>query len=192
MMKRLVLALVLASLAVPVVGAQTSTWTIDPAHSEIDFAVRHMGVSNIHGRFGGIKGNIVVNDSDAAKSTVSVTIDTTTVDTGVSPRDTDLKSSGWFDVTQFPTASFASTGVTVTGSHMKVDGNLTLHGITRPAELDVEGPSPTVPGMDHKPHSGYSATLTIKRKDFGVGPNVPTTVVGDDIKLSIDLEVVKQ
>jgi len=131
-MKSLVLALGLVSLAVPVAGAQTSTWAIDPAHSEIDFAVRHMGVSNIHGRFGGIKGNIVVNDSDASKSTVSVTMDTTTVDTGVSPRDSDLKSSGWFDVTQFPTASFASTAVTVTGSHMKVDGNLTLHGITRP------------------------------------------------------------
>jgi polyisoprenoid-binding protein YceI len=192
MMKRLVLALGLVSLAVPLARAQTSTWAIDPAHSEIDFGVRHMGVSNIHGRFGGIKGNIVVNDSDATKSTVTVTIDTTTVDTGVSPRDTDLKSSGWFDVAQFPTASFASTTVTVTGTHMKVDGNLTLHGITRPVELDVDGPSPTVPGMDHKPHSGYSATTTIKRKDFGVGPNFPNAAVSDDIKLSIDLEVVKQ
>jgi polyisoprenoid-binding protein YceI len=190
-MKCLFLALGLVSLAVPFAGAQ-STWAIDPAHSEIDFAVRHMGVSNIHGRFGGIKGNIAVNDSDAAKSTVSVTIDTTTIDTGVSPRDTDLKSAGWFDVTQFPTAGFVSTTVTVTGSHMKVDGNLTLHGITRPVELDVDGPSPTVPGMDHKPHSGYSATTTIKRKDFGIGPNFPTAAVSDDIKLSIDLEVVKQ
>jgi polyisoprenoid-binding protein YceI len=192
MMKRLVLALGLVSLAVPLAEAQTTTWAIDPAHSEIDFAVRHMGVSNIHGRFGGIKGNIVVNDGDATKSTVSVTIDTTTVDTGVSPRDTDLKSSGWFDVAQFSTASFASTTVTVTGSHMKVGGNLTLHGITRPVELDVDGPSPTVPGMDHKPHSGYSATTTIKRKDFGVGPNFPDAAVSNDIKLSIDLEVVKQ
>jgi len=191
-MRSLLLALGLASLAVPVVGAQSTTWAIDPAHSEIDFAVRHMGVSNIHGRFGGIKGNIVVNDSDSTKSTVSVTIDTTTVDTGVSPRDTDLKSAGWFDVTQFPTASFASTTVTVTGSHIKVDGNLTLHGVTSPVELDVDGPSPTVPGMDHKPHSGYSATTTIKRKDFGVGPNFPSAAVSDDIKLSIDLEVVKQ
>ena len=190
-MRSLAFALGLVSLAAPVV-AQTSTWAIDPAHSEVDFVVRHMGVSNVHGRFGGIKGNIANNDADASKSTVSVEIDTTTLDTGLSPRDTDLKSSGWFDVAKFPTATFASTSVVVTGGHMRVDGNLTLHGITRPVELDVDGPTPPMPGMDHKPHSGYTATTTVKRKDFGIGPNVPATVVGDEIKLTIELEVVKQ
>ena len=191
-MNRILLAVGLASLTAPLLGAQTSTWAVDPAHSEVDFVVRHMGVSNIHGRFGSIKGNIAVNDADATKSTVSVTIDTTTIDTGVSGRDADLKSPNWFDVAKFPTATFTSTSVVVTGTHMKVDGSLTLHGITRPVELDVEGPSPTVPGMDHKPHSGYSATTTIGRKDFGVGPNFPAAVVGDEIKLNIDIEVVKQ
>ncbi|KAA6457868.1 YceI family protein [Acidobacteria bacterium AB60] len=191
-MKSSVLALGLISLAAPLVGAQTSTWAIDPAHSEVDFVVRHMGVSNVHGRFGGVKGNITLDETDAAKSTVSVTIDVNTLDTGVSPRDTDLKSPNWFDVAKFPTATFESTSVTVAGGHMKVDGNLTLHGIKRPVELDVEGPSPTIPGMDHKPHSGYSATTTLKRKDFGVGANAPDAVVGNDIKLTIDLEVVKQ
>src|ERR1700676_2164756 len=131
-MKRLILALGLAVLAAPLLGAQSSTWAVDPAHSEVDFVVRHMGVSNIHGRFGGIKGSIVVNDTDATKSTVSVTIDTSTLDTGVSGRDADLKSPNWFDVAKFPTATFTSTSVVVTGGHMKVDGNLTLHGITRP------------------------------------------------------------
>jgi polyisoprenoid-binding protein YceI len=191
-MNRPLLAIGLAFLAAPLLGAQTTTWAVDPAHSEVDFVVRHMGVSNIHGRFGGIKGSIVVNDTDATKSTVSVNIDTTTVDTGVSGRDSDLKSPNWFDVAKFPIATFTSTSVVVTGSHMKVEGNLTLHGITRPVELDVDGPSPTVPGMDHKPHSGYSATTTVGRKDFGVGPNFPAAVVGDEIKLTIDIEVVKQ
>lgn len=191
-MKSFVLALGLVSLAAPLAGAQTSTWAIDPNHSEVDFTVRHMEVSNVHGRIGGVKGNIVVNDADATKSTVTVTIDVNTIDTGVSGRDADLKSPNWFDVAKFPTASFESTTVTVSGAHMKIDGNLTLHGVTRPVELDVDGPSPTVPGMDHKPHSGYSATTTIKRKDFGVGANAPTTVVSDEIKLTIDLEVAKQ
>ena len=191
-MKSYVLALGLATLAAPVVGAQTSTWAIDPNHSEVEFTVRHLGVSNIHGRIGGITGNILVNETDATKSTVSVTIDVNTVDTGVAPRDSDLKSPNWFDVVKFPTATFESTSVTVSGNHMRVDGNLTLHGVKRPVELDVEGPSPTVPGMDHKPHSGYSATTTVKRKDFGVGENAPATMVGDDIKLTIDLEVAKQ
>lgn len=191
-MKSFVLALGFACLAAPMVGAQTSTWAIDPAHSEVEFAVRHMGVSNVHGRIGGIAGNILFNDEDATKSTVSVTIDVTTLDTGVTARDSDLKSPNWFDVAKFPSASFESTSVTVSGTHMKIDGNLTIHGIKRPVELDVEGPSPAVPGMDHKPHSGYSATTTVKRKDFGVGVNAPSTMVGDDIKLTIELEVVKQ
>jgi len=191
-MKSFVLALGLVCLAAPMVGAQTSTWAIDPAHSEVEFAVRHMGVSNVHGRIGGINGNILLNDADATKSTVSVTIDVNTLDTGVTGRDSDLKSPNWFDVAKFPSATFESTSVTVSGTHMKIDGNLTIHGVKRPVELDVEGPSPAVPGMDHKPHSGYSATTTIKRKDFGVGANAPATMVGDDIKLTIELEVVKQ
>ncbi len=191
-MKRIPIAVLLAVMAAPVALAQISTWATDPNHSEVDFTVRHMGVSNVHGRIGGVKGVITVNAADSTKSTVSVTIDVTTIDTGVIPRDNDLKGANFFDVAQYPTASFSSTSVTVNGMSMKVNGNLTLHGITRPVELDVEGPSAPMPGMDHKPHSGYSATTTIKRKDFGIGPNFPVTAVGDDVKLSIDLEVVKQ
>ena len=191
-MKRITLAATLLALAAPVAFAQTSTWAIDAAHSEVDFTVRHMSVSNIHGRFGGLKGTIVRNQTDPSKSTVSVTIDLNSVDTGVGPRDTDLKSSNFFDVAQFPTATFQSTSVSGTATHLKVNGNLTLHGITRPVELDVDGPSATVPGMDHKPHAGYSATTTIDRKDFGIGAKYPNSVVGDEIKLSIDLEVVEQ
>jgi polyisoprenoid-binding protein YceI len=73
-----------------------------------------------------------------------------------------------------------------------VSGNLTLHGVTHPVELDVDGPSAPVPGMDKKPHSGFSATTTINRKDFGIGPNAPAAMIGEEIKLTIELEVVKQ
>jgi polyisoprenoid-binding protein YceI len=191
-MKRLALLTGILAIVSPLAVAQTSTWAIDPAHSEIDFVVRHMAVSNVHGRFGNIQGNVVMNDTDATKSSVQVTIDVTTLDTGVSQRDTDLKSSNFFDVAKFPTATFASTTVVKNGTHLTVSGNLTLHGVTRPVELDVDGPSAPVPGMDHKPHSGFSASTTIGRKDFGVGPNVPAAMVGDEIKLTIELEVVKQ
>jgi polyisoprenoid-binding protein YceI len=192
MMKSLPLALGLLTIAAPFVGAQTSTWAIDPAHSEVDFTVRHMSVSNVHGRIGGITGNVVLNESDATKSTVSVTIDMTTEDTGVSPRDNDVKGPNLFDVAKFPTATFISTKVAKSGMGLKVTGNFTLHGVTRPVELDVEGPSAPMPGMDKKPHSGFSATTTINRKDFGVGPNYSDAVVSDAIKLTIDIEVVKQ
>jgi polyisoprenoid-binding protein YceI len=191
-MKRLALVTGILALAAPFAVAQTSTWTIDPAHSEVDFVVRHMSVSNVHGRFGNIQGSVLLNETDVTKSSVTVTIDTTTLDTGVPQRDTDLKGSNFFDAAKFPTATFASTTVVKSGTHLKVSGNLTLHGITRPIELDVDGPAATVPGMDHKPHSGYSAETTIARKDFGIGPNFPGAVVGDDIKLTIELEVVKQ
>jgi len=191
-MKRLALVTCILAIASPLAIAQTSTWAIDPAHSGIEFVVRHMGVSNVHGRFGNIQGNVIMNDTDATKSSVQVTIDTTTLDTGVSQRDTDVKSSNFFDVSKFPTATFASTNVVKNGTHLTVTGNLTLHGVTRPVQLDVDGPSAPVPGMDHKPHSGFTATTTINRKDFGVGPNAPAAMVGDETKLTIELEVVKQ
>lgn len=191
-MKYLKLAIGILGLAAPFAAAQTSTWAIDPAHSEVDFSVRHMSVSNVHGRFGGIQGAIVFNEMDATQSKVSVTIDVNTLDTGVTARDTDLKSADFFDVVKYPTATFTSTSVTKSGEHLKVNGNLTLHGVTRPVELDVEGPSAPMPGMDHKPHSGYSATATIDRKDFGVGTKYAAAIVGDEIKLTIDLEVVKK
>lgn len=192
-MKRLAVFAGTLALAAPLAMAQTSTWTIDPAHSEIDFTVRHMSVSNVHGRFGIKEGKILFNDSDATKSTVSVTIDTTTVDTGVSGRDNDLKSANFFDVTAYPIATFTSTSVAKSGNGLTVYGNLTLHGVTKPVVLTVEGPSAPVPGMmDKKPHSGYSATTTLKRTDFNIATKFPAAAVGDDIKLEIELEVVKQ
>jgi polyisoprenoid-binding protein YceI len=191
-MKRLAVVTGILALTSPLAIAQTSTWAIDPAHSEVDFTVRHMTVSNVHGRIGGIQGNVIFNEADATKSTVSVTIDVSTLDTGVSARDNDVKGSGMFDVAKFPTATFASTSVVKSGNNLKVNGNFTLHGVTRPVELVVDGPSAPVPGMDHKPHSGYSASTTINRKDFGVGPNYGSAVLSDEIKLTIELEVVKQ
>ena len=146
----------------------------------------------MHGRFGNLSGKILFNEADATKSTVQVTIDTTTVDTGVSMRDNDLKSANFFDIATFPTATFNSTNVSKSGLGLTVIGNLTLHGVTKPVVLEVEGPSAPMPGMDHKPHSGYSATTTLKRTDFGIGAKVPSTVVSDDIKLTIELEVAKQ
>ncbi len=192
-MKRFTLVTGILALAAPLALAQTSTWKIDPAHSEVDFTVRHMSVSNIHGRFAIQSGQILLNEADVTKSSVQVTIDATSVDTGVSPRDNDLKSANFFDVTNFPTATFTSTAVAKTASGLTVTGNLTLHGVTKPVVLDVEGPSGPTPGMmDHKPHSGYSATTTLKRTDFGIATKFPAAAVGDDIKLSIDIEAVKQ
>jgi polyisoprenoid-binding protein YceI len=179
-------------LSAPLALAQTSTWVPDKAHSEVDFSVVHLSLSNVRGHFGNIGGIIVLDESDITKSTVNVTIDASTMDTGVGPRDADLKGPNFFDVTQFPTATFVSTSVAKRGSGLTVSGNLTLHGVTKPAVLQVEGPTGPVPGMDKKPHSGFSATATISRTAFGIATKFPTAVVGDEVKLTIDIDLAKQ
>jgi polyisoprenoid-binding protein YceI len=191
-MKSLFLAFGILAIASPFAAAQTSTWISDPAHSEVDFTVTHLTITNVRGRFGKVAARLQLDPADISKSTVIATIDVSTIDTGEAPRDNDLRSPRFFNVAQFPTATFASTTVTKMGNSLSVAGNLTLHGITKPVTLTVEGPTGPVQGMDHKPHSGFSATTTISRTAFGVGANTPGSIVGDKVKLSIDLDVAKQ
>jgi polyisoprenoid-binding protein YceI len=191
-MKRLAILTGILVLAGPWALAQTSTWVPDKAHSEVDFSILHMSLSHVNGRFGNIGGSITWDETDITKSVVNVTIDVSSIDTGVSPRDADLKSANVFDVAQFPTATFASTGIAKSGSGLTVSGNLTLHGVTKPVTLAVEGPTGPVQGMDHKPHAGFSATTTISRNAFGIASKYPTAVLGDDVKLTIELDAAKQ
>ncbi len=193
-MKRFAFLLGALGLAAPLALAQASasTWAVDPAHSEVDFSIRHMGLSNVHGHFGSVKGTIAYDAANAAHSSVNVTIDVTSVDTGNSARDNDLKSDNFFDVARFPTATFTSTSVTKNGSRLTVTGNLTLHGVTRPVTLDVSVPVTAVSPMDHKLHSGYEAAATLNRFDFHIGSKYPTAILGEDVPLTIDLEAVQE
>ena len=192
-MKRLALVTGILALAAPLALAQTSTWVSDPNHSEVDFSITHGGVSNVHGRFGNVAATLVYNEADVTKSTVTATIDVGTVNTGVTARDTDLASDRFFEVAKFPTATFTSTNVAKNGNKLTVSGNFTVHGVTKPVVLDVVGPSTPVEGMkDHKAHSGFTATTTISRTAFGIGTSVPPAMVGDDVKLTIELEIIKQ
>lgn len=192
-MKRLALLTGILSLAAPLALAQASTWTSDPAHSEVDFSITHLSVSNVHGRFGHVAATLVYNEADVTKSTVTATIDVTGLDTGEEARNNHLKTDAFFDVAKFASASFTSTSVAKTATGMAVTGNLTLHGVTKPVVLNVEGPrGPVENMMDHKQHAGFSATTTISRTAFDIGSKFPAAMVGDDVKLDIELEVVKQ
>lgn len=191
-MKRWAFAIVIAALAAPLACAQTTTWTSDPAHSEVDFTISHLGVANVHGRIGKVAATLLWNEADVAKSTVTATIDTGTVDTGEEIRDTIIKSADFFDVDRFATATFASTGVVKNGSKLTVTGNLKLRGVSRPVVLDVEGPRGPVQDADRKRHSGFTATTTLSRSAFGIAAAFPAGIVGDEVKLTIELEVVKQ
>lgn len=192
-MKRFALTLGALATLLPMTSfAQTTTWTPDKAHSEVDFSILHMSLTKVHGRFAVSSGQITWNEADITKSNVNITIDVTSVDTGVGQRDNDLKSSNLFDCGQFPTATFVSTSVAKTANGLTVNGNLTVHGVTKPVVLQVEGPMGPVPGMDHKPHAGFSATTTVSRSAFGIGTKYPAAIIGDDVQLSIELDVVKQ
>lgn len=183
---------VVLSLAGASVSAQTSTWTIDPAHSSVNFTIRHMGVSNVHGSLTGVKGTVNYNEKDITKSSVESTIDATTISTGVEARDKHLKSPDFFDIDKYPAISFKSTSFTRTGGKLQLIGDLTLHGVTRSVTLDVDGPAPPQTGQDGKTRSGFSAEGILHRTDFGIGPKFGPAMVGDDVKFSIDVEIDKQ
>jgi len=191
-MKHIAFLTGLLALAAPAAIAQTSTWVSDPMHSEVDFSITHMSVSKVHGRFGQVKATIVYNASDVTKSTVTATIGIDTVDTGVDARNTHLKSADFFDAANIPVASFTSTSVVKNGNRLTVTGNLTLHGVTKPVVLDVEGPATPVSDPKGNLHSGFSATTTIDRTAFGIGSKFPAAMIGDQVTLDIELEVIKQ
>ena len=191
-MKRLAILTGILALAAPLALAQTSTWVSDPNHSEVDFSIIHMSVSKIHGRFGNVQATIVYNEADVTKSTVTATIGVDTVNTGVDQRNTHLKSPDFFDIATMPTATFTSTSVVKNGNNLTVTGNLTLHGVTKPAVLDVVGPNGSMTDPKGKVHTGFSATTTLDRTAFGIGPKFPAAMVGDDVALDIELEAIKQ
>jgi polyisoprenoid-binding protein YceI len=176
--------------------AQTSTWKIDPAHSAANFSVRHLGISNVHGRFGGITGEIIFDPVDLTKSSVKATIDTTTIDTGVPARDNDLKSDHFFDVAKYPTMTFVSKSIAKNGDGYTVTGDLTMHGVTKSVELSMDAPSGEV-SMGKATRRGFDATTTIHRKDFGLTYGQALTkagdaMIGDDVKVTLEVEAAKQ
>lgn len=191
-MKRLAILTGILALAAPLAMAQTSTWVSDPNHSEVDFGITHMSVSKVHGRFGNVNATIVYNQADVTKSTVTATIGVDTVDTGVEQRNNHLKTPDFFDVAKMPTATFTSTSVTKNGNHLTVAGNLTLHGVTKPVVLDVEGPNGSMTDPQGHVHTGFSATTTINRADFGIGTKFPEAMLGNEVSLDIEIEAVKQ
>jgi len=172
-------------------SAQTSTWSIDGAHSSSQFAIRHMGVSTVHGSITGIKGTVKLDEKDITKSSVEVTLDTNTVDTANAMRDKDLKSDAFFNSEKNPTMTFKSTAITRVGGKLKMTGDLTLNGVTKPVTLDLEGPSTPITARG-KTISGFTASGVLKRSEFSFGTKDLPPMLGDEVKLVIDVEIDKQ
>ena len=197
-MQRTTLALFLSAL-VPLGAAtalaQAVPYAIDPAHSEVDFSIRHMAISTVHGRFSIKSGTVNYDSTDPLKSTVDAVIDVKSVSTGEPQRDGHLNSPDFFDTAKYPTAQFKSSSVKKIGNGYDVYGDLTLHGVTKPVTLHLDEPSKEQIGMDGKPHRGFSATTQINRKDFGLvwNGNLKSgdSVLGDDIKMTFEVEAGK-
>lgn len=189
-MTRFWFALVAALTFTVPASAQLESWNIDPFHSAAQFAVRHGGISTVRGAFGKLSGSVQYDPSDLTKTVIEATIDANSVDTRVEPRDKDLRSPNFFDVEKFPTLTFKSKHVEAAGKgKLKVTGDLTIRGVTKEVVLDVDGPNG--PNKDPKgnQHMGASATTQLNRRDFGVS-GAPGGV-GDDVQITIDVEMVK-
>ena len=178
-------------------GAATSDWKIDPQHSSAQFSVRHMAISTVRGAFSKVTGTILLDDNDITKSTVDVTIDASTVDTREPDRDKDLRSDKFFDVAHYPSITFKSKRVQqVATGKLKVTGDLTIRGTTKEVVLDVEGPTAAVKDPWGNVRAAVTATTKVNRQDFGVKWNATLdsggVVVGDDVNITIDVEMIKQ
>jgi polyisoprenoid-binding protein YceI len=194
-MRRVVAALVAA--AAPALGlAQASTWNLDPAHTHASFTIRHMVITNVRGEFRKLTGSVKLDEKDVTKSSVEATLDTASIDTRVGDRDNHLRSPDFFDAAKYPTITFKSTKVKQAGQgKLEVTGDLTMHGVTKPVVLEVEGPTAAIKDPYGNTRRGIAASTTLNRRDFGLvwGKMVEAgPVVGDEVKIEIEAELIKQ
>ncbi|MGW1339974.1 YceI family protein [Kribbella sp. NPDC002412] len=180
------------TVAVAIPNYLTGTWKVDPVHSEVGFSVRHLMVSKVRGRFTTYDVTIVTAP-DPLQSSVEATIELASVDTGNELRDDHLRSADYFETEAHPVMTYRSSGVRRTAEGWIVDGELTLHGVTRPVPLEVE-----VGGFGPDPFGGYragfSATAQVSRRDFGIDLNVPLdgggVAVGDKVTINLEIQAV--
>ncbi|WP_077488486.1 YceI family protein [Sinomonas mesophila] len=178
----------------PIEGYVAGTWEIDPVHTEIGFSVRHLMLSKVRGRFTRFTGSYTTA-RNPLNSSATVTVEMTSIDTNNPTRDDDLRSENYFDVDRYPQMTYQSTGVRIEDGQVILDGELTVHGVTRPVPLSVE-----VNGFGKDPYgnqrSGFTATGSISRADFGMTFNVPLegggVLVGDEIDLQLEVEGILQ
>jgi polyisoprenoid-binding protein YceI len=177
-------------------AAARSTWSIDQMHSTVEFAVKHMMVSTVKGRFREFRGTLDIDEQSPERSKVEADIDVASIDTGVEMRDNDLRSDNFFSAQLFPKIVYRSRDIElVDGGHWKLQGDLTIRDITRPVSLDVEFEGRGPDGMGGE-RAGFTATTKVSRKEFGIAYNpmieAGGVVVGDTVKITLNVEAIRQ
>jgi polyisoprenoid-binding protein YceI len=186
------LAVLAVALILTLSASAQDTWQLDPPHSSAQFSVRHLGVSTVRGAFTKVSGTVQYDPASPGKASIQASIETASVDTRVEMRDNDLRSPRFLDAQKYPTITFASKKVEPgVAGQLKVTGDLTIHGVTKEVVLDVDGLAPPIkdPMGKDRMRMGASATTKINRNDFGVS-GLPG-LVGDDITITLDVEMVK-
>jgi polyisoprenoid-binding protein YceI len=178
-------------------GAQTTDWQIDPQHTSAQFAVSHMRTSTVRGRFNQTTGTVKWDGRDFASASVVIIVDVASIDTGVPERDAHLRTADFLLVEKYPTITFRSVKIEPTSpGRVRMTGNLTIRGVTKPVVLDVAGPSESAKGPDGAMRVGASATATIDRRDFGLAWNrvleAGGLFVGYQVAITIDIEIVSR
>ncbi len=173
---------------------RTGDWALDPNHSSVGFVVRHLGLSNVRGRFNHFDASLHVGES-LADVRVAASIDMSSVDTNQPDRDAHLRSTDFFDTDRHPQMRFVSTSIEGRGDEYELRGDLTINGVTKPLTLDVEFFGTEVHPGDQRTHAGFAATGTIRRSDFGIDFGLSLggekILLGDKIKIELDLQLIE-
>jgi polyisoprenoid-binding protein YceI len=177
-------------------SALAAPWEIDSSHASATFSVKHFGVSNVNGTLGAVTGMVELDDADPSKGKIDATIDVKAIDTKWAKRDEHLRSADFFEVDKFPSMTFKSTKIVkVSKTKLKVTGDLTIHGVTKPVTLDTEVSPEIKNPFSGNPVRAVTASALINRQDFGLkwqAPAEAVKVVGDEVKVAIELELVQK
>jgi polyisoprenoid-binding protein YceI len=166
-------------------------WQIDPKHTAAQFSVRHLGISTVRGEFSKVSGTVQYDPANLAKTSIHADIDAASINTRVEMRDNDLRSPHFFDVGKYSTITFQSKQVEAAGAgKLKVTGDLTMHGVTKEVVLDVDGPAVAPKDQQGTERMGASATTKVNRQDYGI--NGAPGVAGDEITITLDIEMIKK
>jgi polyisoprenoid-binding protein YceI len=168
------------------------TWSVDKAHSQLNFGISHLSISEIDGSFRSFDSKITASKEDFSDAVIELTAETGSVNTGNDQRDAHLKTPDFFDAAKYPAFSFKSKSFTkVKGKQYKLAGDLTFHGVTKPVVLDVVLNGTTTNPQSKKLVAGFHITGVIKRSDFGVATGMPTAMLGDEVTLIANTEFTK-